>query len=291
LVAGPKGAFSLRSLDPALDVACVASYPSRGLRYDALSEIRALCEKRSYSFCDFESIKGREAEIEADLIFMVGWQWLLASETGSLDERFIVLHDSLLPKLRGFNPTVTALIAGHRTCGVTAFRPGDGVDSGPTCGQRVLELSGYALVGETYERVGEMCADLVRDVARRHAAGTLQFVEQRHEDATYSLWRGEDDYAIDWSQPAEQICRLVAAVGWPYLGAKTSVNGSTIRIDRVEPIPDLEFPLRQPGKLWSLRDGTPAVVCGAGMVRILEARDERGEPYRFTALRTRLGGS
>jgi methionyl-tRNA formyltransferase len=289
LVAGPKGAFFLRSIDPALDIVCVTSYPSRGLRYDAFAEIRALCEQRRLPYRDFESIKGREATIDADLIFMVGWQWLLSPADGNLDERFIVLHDSLLPKLRGFNPTVTAIIAGDSTCGVTAFRPDGGVDSGPMCGQRALELSGRAKIGETYERLGELCADLVCDVAQQYAAGTLQFTQQPHVNATYSLWRGEDDYEIDWSLSAERICRFVAAVGWPYLGAKTAVNGNAIRVDRIEPMPDLDFPLRQPGKIWSLRDGTPSVVCGSGMVNIVEARDERGDPYRFTALRTRLG--
>lgn len=291
MVAGPKGAFCLRSIDPALDVACVVSYPSRGLRYDALSEIRAFCEKRSYPYRDFEAIKGRETELDADLIFMVGWQWLLSPADGKLDERFIVLHDSLLPKLRGFNPTVTALIAGEPACGVTAFRPDGGIDSGPTCGQRVLELSSCPAIGDTYQRLGALCADLVRDVAQGAAEGTLRFAEQQHGDATYSLWRGEDDYAIDWSLSAEHVCRFVAAVGWPYMGAKTTVNGTEIRIDRVEPSQDMNFPLRQAGKVWSLRDGVPTVVCGTGMVRILEARDERGDAFRFTTLRTRLGAS
>ena len=57
----------------------------------------------------------------------------------------LIFHDSLLPKLRGFNPTVTALIAGEIEIGVTAFSPigGDApvADFGPILVRRRLSDS------------------------------------------------------------------------------------------------------------------------------------------------------
>src|SRR5713101_10052442 len=45
----------------------------------------------------------------------ISWRWLIGSRN------LIVLHDSLLPKYRGFNPLVSALINGETKIGVTAI--------------------------------------------------------------------------------------------------------------------------------------------------------------------------
>ena len=52
---------------------------------------------------------------------------------------------------------------------------------------------------------------------------------------------------------------------------------------------DLPFAIRQPGKIWSIRDNIPSVICGSGMLRILEAEQEDGTPVLFSKLRCRLG--
>ena len=49
------------------------------------------------------------------------------------------------------------------------------------------------------------------------------------------------DYRINWALSAKQIPRFVDAVGWPYMGAKSVLQGREIRIDRVEPCRDLAF--------------------------------------------------
>ena len=87
---------------------------------------------------------------------------------------------------------------------------------------------------------------------------------------------------------AEEIGRFIDAVGWPYMGAKTVLQEREIRIDRVEPMPDLVFARRCPGKIWSLGGGRPEVICGSGMLRIVEARAQDGGPVEFTSLRVRL---
>ena len=51
----------------------------------------------------------------------------------------------------------------------------------------------------------------------------------------------------------------------------------------------MKFEIRQPGKIWSLQDGEPVVVCGAGMLAIVAARRLDGRPVHFRFLRRRLG--
>jgi methionyl-tRNA formyltransferase len=288
LVAGPKGANFLAHFRGDAAVASVVSYPSKGLQIDAHAEIADICRAKGYSLLAREKLRPDDYAA-ADLVLLIGWQWM----TKEVDRRFVVFHDSLLPRLRGFNPTVTALIAGDTEIGVTAFSPSGGdtalADSGPVFGQEKISVDYPVTIRTIYEELGLAYCRLADRVLEAAAAGTLSFAEQDAKNATYSLWRGEDDYQIDWTMSAEQIRRFVDAVGWPYMCAKCTMEGREIRIGRVEALPDLAFVNRCPGKIWSLADGVPKVVCGSGMLRILQARETDGSPVKFTSLRVRLG--
>jgi methionyl-tRNA formyltransferase len=287
LAAGPKGANFLRNFRGKATVEFVVSYASKGLQVDAHAEIQNICRANSYRLLGRESVSTQDYA-SVDLVLLAGWQWL----SKEVDLRFVVFHDSLLPKLRGFNPTVTALIAGETEIGVTAFSPVGGdpavADSGPIFGHEKIAIRYPKTIRAVYEELGLAYGRLADRVLDAAAVGPLSFADQETNAATYSLWRDEDDYQVNWAMSAEQIRRFVDAVGWPYLGAKSTLQGREIRIERVEVAHDLMFVDRVPGKIWSLADGVPEVVCGSGMVRILAAREMDGSPVRFTSLRARL---
>ena len=286
-VAGPKGADFLRNFCDRETVDLVVSYASRGLQHDAYADIQAICRSKNYKLAERTDVRAADYAA-ADLVLLIGWQWM----SSEVDRRFIVFHDSLLPKFRGFNPTVTALIAGETGIGVTAFSPAGGdpgvPDSGPIFGQEKIAVAYPATIRDVYEQLGHAYCRLAERVLQGAAAGPLRFSPQDAANATYSLWRDEDDYRIDWTAAAADIRRFVDAVGWPYLGAKTTLQGRDVRIDRVEPCPDIVFANRCPGKIWSLSGDGPVIVCGAGLLRIAAAREADGNPVRFTSLRVRL---
>jgi methionyl-tRNA formyltransferase len=288
LAAGPKGANFLRNFrgDAAIDL--VVSYANEGLRYDAHAEIESICRTKRHKLAERKNVRP-EDYASAELILLIGWQWV----SREFDHRFVIFHDSLLPKLRGFNPTVTALIAGEREIGVTAFSPigsdASVVDSGPIFGQEKIPVRYPTNIQTAYDQLGLAYCRLADRLLQAASLGPLSFSQQDAKNATYSLWRSDDDYQIDWTASAEQIRRFVDAVGWPYMGAKSVVQGREIRIDRVEACRDLSFVNRCPGKIWSLGGGMPEVVCGSGMLRIVEARENDGSPVKFTSLRARFG--
>jgi methionyl-tRNA formyltransferase len=286
-VAGPKGVHFLRNLNTDVTIDLVVSYPTKGLQQDAYAEIREICSAKGYQLYHRTEVRP-ECYVSAELVFLIGWQWLSAD----VDQRFIVFHDSLLPKFRGFNPTVSALIAGETELGVTAFSPVGGedsiADSGPIFGQEMIRIQYPTTIRAVYEQLGFAYCRLADRVVSSASLGPLSFSQQDSHTATYSIWRNEDDYRIDWAMPAEEICRFVDAVGWPYMGAKTSMQGREIRIDRVEICSDLVFAQRCPGKIWTLNGGSPEVVCGSGMLRVVKAREQDGGLVKFTSLRNRL---
>jgi methionyl-tRNA formyltransferase len=223
-----------------------------------------------------------------NLIFLVGWQHLLPVVTPTT----IVFHDSILPRYRGFAPTVTALIRGDREIGVTALTPTNSVDAGPIIAQRAFPVSYPVKIQTALEQQAVVMIDIAADIIQEWQLGGLSSAPQPEDGATYSIWRDDADYEIDWTDSADEIERFVNAVGHPYAGARTTVGGTeTVRISDVTAFSDLHFEIRDVGKIWSLENGRATVICGAGMLRIERCYREDGSAFLFQRLRTRLGPS
>jgi methionyl-tRNA formyltransferase len=118
---------------------------------------------------------------------------------------------------------------------------------------------------------------------------TLVAIPQNEALATYSLWRDEEDYSIDWATDSNRIKRFIDATGFPYKAAKTTCEGITLRIIEAEEFPDLQIVNRTPGKILFLTAAGPVIVCGKGLLLIKEAiADPSNEKYIFRKLRIRL---
>jgi len=221
-------------------------------------------------------------------IVCAGWRYLVPPEVvRELGGEVIIAHDSLLPKFRGFAPMPTALIIGERESGVSFLRVGRGVDDGDILWQGRFDIGRE----DTIQDLIDKSLLLYGHGARAYLEGGFgSGVPQQEDKASYSLWRDDIDYIIDWTLDANTIERTVRALGPPYLGAKFFVQGEEVIVRRATVMPDLKFAIRQPGKIWTLDEiGRPLVVCGVGLLRI-DSADKEGESIiPFKRLRTRLG--
>ena len=99
-------------------------------------------------------------------------------------------------------------------------------------------------------------------------------VAQDETLATYSLWRDDQDYDIDWTRSAEEIRRFVDAVGTPYLGAATRLKQVRARVLDADVGEDVRIENRTPGKVFAVEDGKPIVVCGTGLLKVVDLVDD-----------------
>ncbi len=113
---GLKGAnFVERLLAAGLRPDRVVSYRQADDLSCSFERILELTQKSGITF-----VEDRSPVVEAsELVFIVGWQYLIRQIEGTI----IVFHDSVLPRYRGFAPTVTALINGDPAIGVTPSTP------------------------------------------------------------------------------------------------------------------------------------------------------------------------
>ena len=220
-------------------------------------------------------------------ILCIGWRYIIPDEALEyLDGRAVIAHDSLLPKLRGFAPLPTALIIGEKWTGVTFLRAGHGVDVGQILWQDRVPVGERDTISDLIDKV----TPLYIEGARRFLLGELTAtIPQDDSLATYSIWRDEIDYRLDWSEDSARIERTIRALGPPYLGARSTLAGEVVVIQRAEEVSDLNFAIRQPGKIWALdKAGRPTVVCGRGMLKISSVSRNGHSILPFTKLRHRF---
>ncbi|MBF0186381.1 MAG: hypothetical protein HQL50_00475 [Magnetococcales bacterium] len=283
LVCGTKGANFLEDTIEFLQPTMVYTYRQKGEGSDYLERINSLSQRYGFQLemknrPSFQELKGY------DLCFVVGWQFLLPTT-----ENLVIFHDSPLPRYRGFSPTVSQLLNEEPCLGVTALLPSEEPDQGPILAQSLVDISYPITLQEALTALRSAYSACAKEVFDCVANGNpLVGQEQDETQATYSIWRNEEDMWVDWEQDAQYITRFVNALGPPYSGAKTACYGRTIILNRVEPGPEMTFEQRTPGKFWSIRDNIPLVICGRGTLRILQAQESSGEPVNFTVLRARL---
>lgn len=244
---------------------------------DFSEEITEHCRAAGIAF-DF---RGSEPALRGDeYVFAISWRWLIKHPV----ERLIVFHDSPLPRYRGFAPLVNMLVNGEKEIGVTALFGASEYDRGHIIGQQTSPVTYPLKIADAIELNNRNYCDLAESIAARMAAGKeIVGVPQKEANATYSIWRDDDDYAIDWSQSAEEIQRLVDAVGSPYLGARCRTSkGQELIVENVEVVEDVHCEIRDVGKVIFMREGRPTVICGSGLLELTDVwvvREDGREPF------------
>jgi methionyl-tRNA formyltransferase len=261
-------------------IAMVVASRDTAMGDDCYDLIKDLCHTNGLSFVDRTELAG----VSTEFALAVSWRWLIDHSQGKL----IVLHDSLLPRYRGFNPLVTALINGDAEVGVTALYASDEFDRGDIIGRSALMVSYPTRIGDVIERIAECYVEIALLIASKLAHGEVP-PAQDESQATYSLWRDDEDYFVDWNQPASRVKREVDALGFPYRGAACWIGEKIGRILEAQPMEDVVIANRCVGKVIFLVKSKPVVVCGQGLLRIEAMVDDAGRSLLpLEKFRTRL---
>lgn len=207
--------------------------------------------------------------INTEYSIAISWPWMIKLESTS---RLITLHDSLLPKYRGFAPLVNQLINKESVIGVSAILATDDYDCGDILFQGKTEIDYPMKISEAINIISilyqEISLKVIEHIIKRKS---FTLVSQIHEEASYSLWRDELDYKIDWCANAADIVRFVNSVGFPYKGASSEIFDRKIRVYEAEVFEDVEIVNRDCGKVIFMKDDRPVVVCRTGLIKITNA--------------------
>jgi methionyl-tRNA formyltransferase len=231
---------------------------------DLCKENHILCHERKESYV-----------VSTPYSAAVSWRWLIPVNGSKL----IILHDSLLPKYRGFAPLVSMLINKEPRIGVSAIFASEEYDRGDIIFQSSANVVYPLLISEAISIVSGLYVELILKIFETVSKGIeLKAAKQDEKLATYSLWLDEDDYLIDWKKSSDEILRFINSTGSPYKNASSYIGSKKIRIKCAEIFPDVVIENRTAGKVIFKDGGYPVVVCGKGLLKLTGvADDETGE--------------
>ncbi len=282
---GKKGLYCLQNLssENLIKISFVVCARDRTLLNDYFIDIELFCRKNNINF--FSKDDWSESA-NNNINLAVSWRWLLP------EKNTYVIHDSLLPKYRGFAPLISALCAGDEYIGVTLITANKDYDTGDIVYQESIKVEYPIKINEAIDILLPLYSNALNYIFNNKIAN-LPLCTQNELDASYSLWRNASDYRIDWNKSSEYIKRFIDAVGSPYNGAITlTENNELVNIIDAEIVKDVNIINRDCGKLIFMSEGFPVIVCGSGLLKLTNFNyvdiNKNQHIDRFTNFRIKL---
>lgn len=285
-IMGKKGLACLETVlnNPTIDLKYVIYATDKNVEKDYADEIIEFCKKHKITYYNRNDFN-ESLLCMVSYFIAISWRWLIKTNL----EKLIVFHDSILPKYRGFNPLVTALINGDSEIGVTAIFANKEFDKGDIIEVEKIQIKYPIKIEEAIDIISGCYQNLIEKIVKKIVLDSLTATPQDENKATFSLWRDEEDYFLDWGLNAAILERTVSALGFPYAGARTFLDNKIIVLDKVKVVTDVTIENRTPGKILFLEDNQPTIVCGKGLLKIEKAYylDDKNNVV-FNKFRTRL---
>jgi methionyl-tRNA formyltransferase len=134
---------------------------------------------------------------EGDILVLLGCEEILSEEQLNKNEHNLVIHESDLPRGKGWSPLTWQILDGKNTIPITLFEALPEVDSGPIYAQKTMEFEGHELVDELREVQGRYTIELVMEFIEEYP----EVEEKPHEGPeTFYPRRTPEDSELDPEQ-------------------------------------------------------------------------------------------
>ncbi len=130
---------------------------------------------------------------------------------------------------------VKALINKEKITGVTALLVAKKYDRGNILLQKSMEIIYPINIEREICRILYLYASLAVELIIKLNNGLISRTgdPQKETDATYSLWRGEEDYRIEWNDAAVSIEHFKSCVSRPCRGAAAILDGRIVTSPKI----------------------------------------------------------
>jgi methionyl-tRNA formyltransferase len=178
-----------------------------------------------------EKMKG----LQPDFILTFAYGQILTQEWLDLPiKKALNVHASLLPKYRGASPIQAALLNGDEATGVSLMEMVLKMDYGPVAFMHELAISKGVTSSILFEELSAQAAQLIPDdLIAIYENDSFEFVEQKHEEASYCSKVTREDGFVDFSLSAEELMRRFRAYH-PWPGLWTRFEGKRLKLIDVE---------------------------------------------------------
>lgn len=174
------------------------------------------------------------------------------------------VHGSVLPKYRGSAPIQRALINGEKKTGVTIMKTDIGMDTGAILSMEELEINGDDYVGDLYEKLSCVGADLLIKTLDGYLSGEIIPVPQNDALATQAPPLKKEEAYLDFTRSAESVRNVIRGFGY----GVCKFRDEQLKIYRAEAIDDCGE--NTAGTVVTAVKHDFIVACGSGALAISE---------------------
>lgn len=188
------------------------------------------CGSKKYQF--FKSYNKQEVK-GFNIVFVLGYTKLLGKDVIEANDLLLVVHESDLPKGRGFAPIQWQVLEGAKDIPVCLLELSDGADQGDICDKILLSLDGTELYDEIREKQAKVTIELIKRFLDKYP--NVNFQKQRGQPTFYRR-RNSFDSKLDVNKTIKSqfnLLRVCNNKDWPAFFELEGVM-YTLRIEKVK---------------------------------------------------------
>ncbi len=210
-----------------------------------------------------EATLRRLKDLSPDYVFVIGWSQICGPRFLDIARLGTIgYHPAPLPHLRGRAVIPWTILLDEKQTGSTLFWIDEGTDSGPILTQHLFDLDSTETVTSLYDKHMDALGAMLPEALDALRLKEPPKREQDHSKATYCARRRPEDGLIDWTKPANDVHRLIRAVGRPYPGAFTFSDDNKMTIFEAEVAEDGHRYIGLPGQIQIIENERIVVACG-----------------------------
>lgn len=181
--------------------------------------VKRRAEELGIPVYQFEKIRRDGVEtlraLAPDLMITCAYGQILSQEILDIAPLGVLnVHGSVLPKYRGSAPIQRALINGDKKTGVTIMKTDIGMDTGAILSMEELEINDDDYVGDLYEKLSCVGADLLIKTLDGYLSGEIIPVPQNDALATQAPPLKKEEAYLDFTRSAESVRNVIRGFGY-----------------------------------------------------------------------------
>ncbi len=146
---------------------------------------------------------------KGDILVILSCERIIKKDRLTLHRHNLVVHESALPKGKGWSPLTWQILEGKKQIPITLFEASMDVDSGDIYDQRIMEFEGWELIDDLRRIQAKFTMEMVLDFVNRYPY--VKPMPQQGKESFYARRRPEDSI-LDIDKTIRQQFNLLRVV-------------------------------------------------------------------------------